>query len=291
MKPKQLIFLILVLILFSCTQQSKPPTYLGQNIPFEHPEIFAKGMVSVDSTSESMISVTNDGFAIFFMRYFKDEKGNTNGVQSLYTRFDGKKWTDLKQKDREMFYRTPRFVNDSLAIMESNACIWKSKKVNDSTWTKPVFVDSLDLSRQNGVSDWSITADLTLFYVQNGDIVTSRIENDQLDESKKIAGFEGFKTRHVGVAPAGDYLICDGFLEGVNNGWVDNFISFRKTDASWTFPVHMDSTINTKGEGNYFPRISPDGAVFFFSRQNSANLSDILWLSTKGLDSYKNLAE
>ncbi|MCY1722322.1 hypothetical protein OU798_18355 [Prolixibacteraceae bacterium Z1-6] len=172
--------------------------------------------------------------------------------------------------------------------MESKGCIWKSNKINDTLWAKPVFVDSLDLSSRNGVSDWSITADLTLFYVQNGDIRTARIQNDGIVRGEKITGLKDFKTRHVGVSPGGDYLICDGFIEGINNAWVDNFISFRKAENSWTYPVHLDSTINTKTAGNYFPRISPNGEVFFFSRQDSTNRSDIYWISTKVLEKYKN---
>ncbi|MCY1722323.1 hypothetical protein OU798_18360 [Prolixibacteraceae bacterium Z1-6] len=112
MKTTSFELLLLVLVLFSCKQQTEPTKYLEQKIPPVQPELFAKGIVSVDSTSESMISVTNDGLAVYFTRYFKDENGNTNGVQSLYSRFDGVKWTGLQLKDKTMFYRTPRFIND-----------------------------------------------------------------------------------------------------------------------------------------------------------------------------------
>lgn len=288
MKAKLFLLIIALLTIFSCTQQIVQNKYLGQKIPVNSPEIFGEGVISVDSTSESMLSVTNDGLTIYFTRYFKDENGKTNGVKSLYTRFDGIQWTDLKLRNKKMFYKTPRFINDSLAIMESKGCIWKSSKINDTLWSKPEFVDSLNLSSRNGVTDWSITADLTLFYVQNGDIKTAHIKNNEIESDKKIKGFEEFKTRHVGVSPNGEYLICDGFMEGINNGWVDSFISFHKSDNKWTYPVHLDSTINTKNVGNYFPRISPSGEVFFFSRQDSTNRSEIYWMSTKGLDKYKN---
>lgn len=290
MTTKAIPFLIMITLLtiISCTQETQQIKYLGQKIPKNQPEIFGEGIISVDSTSESMISVTNDGLTIYFMRYYKDENGNTNGAKSLYTRYDGNKWTDLELRDRKMFYKTPRFVNDSLAIMEQDGCIWKSIKVNDKIWTEPMFIDSMDLSGQNGVTDWVITANLILFYVQNGDIKTAKINKNKIIKGKEIQGFGDFKTRHIGLSPNGDYLICDGFIEGVNNGWIDSYISFHKSDENWTYPVHLDSNINTKNFANYFPRISPDGEVFFFSRQDSTNRSEIYWMGTKIFDKYKN---
>ncbi len=279
---------LLLFSIFSCNRPSTQPKYLGNEIPFNKPEIFGKGFISVDSTGEGIISVTADGEAMYFVRYYKDENGETNGVRSLYTRFNGTTWTELKDKDREMFYKTPQFVNDSLAIMSSNEAIWKSTRQNDSIWSKPVFIDSLDLGQKTGVTDWGITKTLELFYVQNGDLKTAQIDEGKVLESNSNEGFKDFKTRHIGVAPNGNYLICDGFIEGINNGWVDNYISFRITDYEWTYPVHLDSLINTKNQGNYLPRISPDGEVFFFSRQDSLNNGDIYWISTREFEKYKN---
>lgn len=148
-------------------------------------------------------------------------------------------------------------------------------------------MDSLDLSRRNGVSDWSITGSLILFFVQNGDIKTAQIKDNKIESTKEIIGFKGFKTRHVGIAPEGDYLLCDGFIEGINNGWTDTYISFKTSSDQWTFPIHLDSTINVKDKGNYLPRVSPDGEVFFFSRQDSINHGDIYWMQTKGLKKYR----
>ncbi len=288
MKTNRFLILIFLLTLYSCNQQSDLIKYLGQKIPTVNPEIFGEGIISVDSTGEGTLSFTADGLEVYFVRYFKDKNGETNGVRSLFSRYNGKIWTDLKDKDREIFYKTPQFVNDTLAIMASKGVIWKSIKKNDSTWSNPVFIDSLDLSWSNGVTDWSITNDLEIFYVKNGEIETTKIIDNKIFPGNKINGFKDFRTRHVGVSPKGDYLLCDGFLEGVNNGWADNYISFKKSESEWTFPIHLDSTINTKNQTNYLPRISPDGEAFFFSRQDSTNYGDIYWISTKGLEKYKN---
>lgn len=288
MKIKLLLLLIAPLILFSCSKQNKQNEYLGQKIPLGKPKIFAPGIVSVDSTSESIISATNDGLALYFPRYFKDRNGKINRVLSLYTRFDGTKWTELKSIDREIFYKTPRFVNDTLAIMNYGICLWKSIKVNDSVWTKPVFFDSLNLSKSNGVTDWTITSDLTIFYVKNGNIKTAKLYNNDNANDISIEGFSGFTTQHVTVSPKGDYLVCAGYIEGVNNGEVDIFISFNISENKWTYPVHLDKTINAKNQTNFFPRISPDGEVLFFSRLNETNYGDIYWMSTKELVKYKS---
>lgn len=170
--------------------------------------------------------------------------------------------------------------------MASKGCIWKSNKVNDSVWSKPIFIDSLDLSHQNGVSDWSITNDKVIYFVQNGNIKTAKVYADSVAVYSKIVGFDDFRTRHIGISPDGSYLICDGYIEGLNTGWVNLFISFRDPNGEWTFPNHMSSEINTDNDGNYFPRISPNGEVFFFTRQDSIRQGDIYWMSTKGLTKY-----
>lgn len=279
-------FLSLVLCLNSMVLTpvlAQSPKYLGQSIPENQPEIFGEGFISTDSAGEGTISVTADGLGLYFTRYFKDKKGENVGAKSLYSRFDGTKWIALRNKDRANFYRTPQFVNDSLAIMASKGCIWKSIRQNDSLWSHPIFIDSLDLSWNNGVTDWSVTKTLKLFYVQNGEVKTAQIKWNKVLDEGPITGLKEFKTRHIGVSPGGDYFVCDGFVEGVNNAWVDNYISFKKRNQEWTFPAHLDSTINTRQQANYLPRISPDGEVFFWCRQDSINHGDVYWLSTKEL--------
>lgn len=288
MTYKSISIALLTLTIISCSQPDIQNKYLGLAIPDKNPDIFAPGFISVDSTGEALISVTYDGQAIFFPRYFYDEDGDINGVRSLVTTYNGQNWTELKPKDRDNFYRTPQFVSNKLAIMASKGCIWKSNKVNDSVWSKPIFIDSLDLSHQNGVSDWSITNDRLIYYVQNGNIITAKVYDDSVTVLSKIKGFDNFRTRHIGISPDGSYLVCDGYIEDVNTGWVNLFISFKEPNNEWTFPKHMGSEINSLNDGNYFPRISPDGEVFFFTREDSTRQGDIYWMSTKELGKFKN---
>ena len=277
-----LAFFVATIFFSSCENQVKSPKYLGQTISEMQPELFGPNFISLDSTGEWMMSASYDGLELYFPRNTYLPNGRKR-VRGYFTKYDGEKW--IIPQPQKKFRRAPFFVSDTLGIMRYKNCIWKTTKENGSDWSEPEFIDSLDLG--NGVTDWHITKNLQLFYVQDGNLKTAQITNSGITDFEKLNGFGDFKTRHVGVSPKGDYLLCDGFIEGINTGWVNLYISHKIADNEWTFPKHLDQAINTKDDGNYLPKISPDGEVLFFTRSDSTDRSDIYWISTKGLEKYK----
>lgn len=282
MKLLMLAFIVATIWFSSCKNQVKSPKYLGQAIPEMQPELFGPKFISVDSTGEWMMSASYDGLELYFPRNFYLPNGKRR-VKAYYTRFDGEKW--IIPQPQKKFRRAPFFVSDTVGILFYKDCIWKTTKKSGSDWSEPEFIDSLDLG--NGVTDWHITKNLQLFYVQDGNLKTAKITNSGIDHFEELKGFGDFKTRHVGVSLNGDYLLCDGFMDGINTGWVNLFISFKVSGNEWTFPKHLDNTVNTQNDGNYLPKLSPDGEVLFFTRSDSTDRSDIYWMSTKGLKKYE----
>ena len=61
-------------------------------------------------------------------------------------------------------------------------------------------------------------------------------------------------------------------------GGYDLYISFRKSDGSWTPPVNMGEGINTTG-AEFRPGVSPDQKYFFFTSDRSG-AGEIYWVST-----------
>lgn len=282
MKTRFLTLFILSIFIISCKNESNDLKYLGEKIPEKAPEKFGAGFISVDSTGEWMLRSTYDGLELYFPRNFYLPNGKRK-VRGYFTKFDGQKWIEPEQQRK--FRRAPFFISDSVGIMRYNNCIWKTTKKDNMDWSDAVFIDSLDLGK--GVTDWHITNEMELFYVQNGDIKRVSITDSGSIDKGKINGFEEFKTRHIGIAPSGDYLLCDGFIEGLNTGWVNLYISFKKAENEWTFPKQLDNSVNTEGEGNYIPKITPDGEVLFYTRQDSTDRGEIYWISTKALEKYK----
>lgn len=277
-----LTLIILSILILSCGNELNELKYLGQNIPENQPEIFGKDFISVDSTGEWKMSSSFDGFELYFPRNIYLSNGKRR-VKKYYTKFDGEKW--ITPQEQNKFFRAPYFLSDTLGIMIYKNCVWKTLKNTNSEWSDAIFIDSLYFGRD--VTDWHISNDLNIFYVQDGELKKIKIMESGVSKSEKLNGFGDFKTRHVGISPEGDYLLCDGYIEEINTGWVNLYISFRKEENEWTFPKRLDNSVNTKGDGNYLPKITPDGRILFFTRSDSTDRSDIYWISTKGLEKYK----
>lgn len=283
MKPTFLTLFFVSIFVLSCEKESNETKYLGQKIPERQPELFGPGFISVDSTSEWMMSSSYDGLELYFPRNFYLPDGKRR-VRGFFTQFDGEKWLEPAQQRK--FKRAPFFVSDTMGIMFYNNCLWKTTKRNNLNWSDALFIDSLNLGRE--VTDWHITKTLELFYVQGGDIKRVKVTESGMSHEGKINGFNDFKTRHIGVSPSGDYLLCDGFVEEINTGWINLYISFRNADNEWTFPKRLNNSVNTQDDANYLPKISPDGEVLFFTRSDSTDRSDIYWVSTNIVEEYKH---
>ena len=84
------------------------------------------------------------------------------------------------------------------------------------------------------------------------------------------------------VSPDERYLIFSSHRNG-GQGDGDLYICFRKKDLTWTRPINMGETINTRHQER-FPYVSPDGKYLFFTRPNPPNRDDIWWVSAKIID-------
>lgn len=79
-----------------------------------------------------------------------------------------------------------------------------------------------------------------------------------------------FNDMHPALAPDGSYLVFAsdrpkkrGSLESEKD--LDLYISYRKSDDSWSKPQNLGKKINT-GENDFSPFIAPDGSLYFSSK-------------------------
>lgn len=90
------------------------------------------------------------------------------------------------------------------------------------------------------------------------------------------------------VSPDEGYIIVSCWERPDNTGGIESdlYISFCKSDGSWTQLKNMGETINTKHIENC-PTISPEGRYFFFQRFNRTDKSETYWVSTKIIEELK----
>ncbi len=82
------------------------------------------------------------------------------------------------------------------------------------------------------------------------------------------------------IAPDESYLL---FSSDRNTGRQSLFISFRRSDGSWTEAHGLGEAINSQ-KGERFPYVSPDGKYLFFTRWHGRDNEDIMWVSSKIID-------
>jgi hypothetical protein len=80
------------------------------------------------------------------------------------------------------------------------------------------------------------------------------------------------------IAPDESYLL---FSSG-RSGSLDIYISRRLADGTWTEPVGLGETINTKRQER-FPTVSPDGKYLFFTRWVSNDNEDVFWVDAASI--------
>ena len=86
------------------------------------------------------------------------------------------------------------------------------------------------------------------------------------------------------IAPDESYLLFCSHRPG-GFGESDLYISFRKTDGSWTSPQNMGPKINTPADEEK-PYVTPDGKYLFFSNDASGNL-EIYWVDAEIIEDLK----
>jgi len=88
------------------------------------------------------------------------------------------------------------------------------------------------------------------------------------------------------IAPDESYIIFTSYRTG-GFGDADLYISFHRSDGTWTQAKNMGPEINSSSQDD-FATLSPDGNYLFFSTdRNSKGYCDIYWISTNIIEKLK----
>jgi hypothetical protein len=258
MKTKLLLFFQLFLITFSGFSQSIPvdSLYLGQTPPGNIPKIFI-------AKAHARLAITNDGKTIYFCQS-RDDFNNT----SYYT-YRNDKWNGPLPLFGSSAAPSLSIHEDTLFTMENRGLyrsFYSTKK--DSGWSTPLPVSEKtryylqetnqgnfyfgDNNPAGGFGKW----DLCKMANNNGSIT---IQNMGLPLNTGNNDSEFF------IAKDESYMVI-GANEG-GPGGRDLYISYRKSDNSWTKPKSLGALIN---DGNFYkwgPFVTPDNKYLFYARE------------------------
>jgi PKD repeat protein len=253
--------------------------YIGQEKPGSSPEVFAPGMIS---TEDAEFAGT---FSPDFREYYFTRRPTTqSGTNTIFvTRKVEDQWTEpevapfsgtyfdfephIRPDGGRLYFGSMRPFEGTGPPIDMHQ--WYLEKTA-TEWTEPQPLGSPFVERF--VMYPSVTNSGDIYFTGDDGIYVSRCVGDQYQEPEKLGDeINRFpNTAHPYIAPDESYLIFDGQPRGEYLS--DVFISYKKSDGTWTEAISMGEQINA-AESQAIPSVSPDGECFFFSRN-----ADIYWM-------------
>lgn len=273
--------------------------YLGQTPPWDVPVIFAPGIISVDSTVEhGYPTFSPDGNMVFWQSNLRHKEKETEIFLKVMRRVDGR-WTE---PEISPYGGMPAFSPNGNKLYFISNDTEKEKGLyfiekQGENWSDPQSLNLIsrfpELKYMYGPS---VTSNGTLYFFGHAEGLGSR--NDfGIYRSELINGIyakpellpssinaaEGVINWMPFIGADESYLLFSSDRQAGGQGL---FISFRKSDGSWTEAHGLGEAINSQ-KGERFPYVSPDGKYLFFTRWHGRDNEDIMWVSAKIIDEIK----
>lgn len=280
----------------------EPAAYLGQTPPGTDPKLFAPGVVST-GMFERDIAISPDGGEIYFTvagyRYAYSAISVVRRVDGAWkapevASFSGSGGGDgepclAPDGSRMLFYSTRPHPGSALPAPND---LWSAARAPDG-WSAPVPLGP-PVNTDGSEYFPSLARDGTLYFTRQpkGErshfIYRSRLVDGRYGEPEKLPAplnaapqqFNAF------IAPDQSYLVVCIAGRPDSLGGTDYYVSFHNADGTWTEPANLGPRINTAGDGEYSPYVSPDGKYFFFMSSRSRTAQELF----PGRLSYRDLA-
>ena len=269
--------------------------YLGQSPPGNTPEVFAPGFISTEKRELNSV-FTPDGKEFYFSIQTPGK-----GYSIWYTREEDNGWIKpriapfsskysdvdmcISYDGKRMFYGSTRPLKKG-GRRPKDFQIWMVEQY-ENEWGEPKNLGAPVNSGDRALYP-TITEDGTLYFqgifpesFGGRDIYRSRLVNGKYSQPENLGA--AINTRYdegdVLIAPDESFLIVcvGGRSDGYGGG--DLYISFRKSDGSWSKTKNMGKTINSEAT-EYCPMLSPDGKYLFFTSKKTGN-GDVYWVDAK----------
>ncbi len=260
--------------------------YVGQPPPGGSARLFAPGLVTTGIYTRD-VAMTPDGSEL----YFGVLLGPVTAIVETHRGVDGV-WTEPEvasfSRDSRFFNLEPAIAPDGSRFMFlstrvegrepeadeirtwSNQDIWVMDREGDH-WGSPYDLGS-PVNSEEAEFFPSLTRDGTLYFTresadgERSDIYRARLEEGRYLEPERLGPEVNSTARQFNafIAPDESYLIfCTGGRDD-SLGGTDYYVAFRSPDDRWSEPVNLGDRVNTPGDGEFSPYVSPDGRYLFF---------------------------
>lgn len=252
------------------------------------PKLFGEGVISTPFR-EWTTTFTPDGQTVYFsmgnFRYAIVYSERINGLwqKPKLAPFSGR-WSDtdpfISSDGNRLYFCSNRPADqDPASAPAKRAHIWMVEKVNETSWSSPVLLDSP--INQTGASSWypSESEDGN-FYFHSSGWPRSAGNNSAIWMSRHAGGkfsapilcsvdTPGFNTQECRISRKGDFMVFISNRPGTI-GITDIFIAFLK-DNKWSIPQDLGPSINSPGIANMAPALSPDDHTLYFVNNRVPN--------------------
>jgi len=287
-------FILVILCLTDCTQQSDFPVlsgeYLGQEPPGLEGELFAPGIMSTGLAELNSVFFPGGKEVIYSIQVgqmkwalvmMKEENGRWSKPEIAAFSGEYGGVDPFVSFDGNTIYFCSNRPKSGRGEPEDHYDIWYVVRTNKG-WSEPVNMGP-PINSDTHEFYPSLTKDGTMYFQsrREGGIGASDIYRAELVEGKYVQaellpepinspGFEG----DAFIAPDESYIIVSTRREEDNIGQSDLYISFRAEDNSWSPLKNMGDKINSKG-GENCQILSPCGKYLFYTSRRYKDLSSI----------------
>ncbi len=277
------ILLAFVFAFISAAQQDDFPIlkgpYLGQKPPGKKAELFAPDVIRYEVHESPFISPDEKEIIIGSMsegtKYYK----MVGGVWQLRTALP----FETPDNCNGMFV-SPSGKRLYFLIWEGNDENFYVSEKKGQKWMTP---RSLGEEVNSFKTHWQFTVarNENLYFSSEGNLMVSVFNGDthltpvplKLDSDKNLVGGTPY------IAPDESYILYS--MGSKNNGdSTDLYISYRMSNGTWSFPKDLGANINSPGDYDLCPKVSPNGKfLFFISRRNGPDFR-VYWADAKIID-------
>jgi len=254
--------------------------YLGEEPPGMTAKIFAPGTISTGLHDDYGPAISKDGNEIYFRIYGKphpiicvikcvDRKWGKPEVASFSGKYADGGFVFSKDGNR-IYFESDRPLNNKGEPKDTD--IWFVDR-NENQWSEPKNL-GVPLNSSDDEYLGCVSADNTIYFtVRRRDAAgkltfinySSTLKDNKCSKPEKLThpfNSDFFQTAPV-FSPDETYAILaiNGRDDGI--GREDLYVTFRKTDETWTDPQNLGAHVNSKST-DWFPSFSPDGKYLFF---------------------------
>ncbi|WP_350292428.1 hypothetical protein [uncultured Croceitalea sp.] len=258
---------------FSCKNETRELNILSKSVPKDIPIDFKQDLIPEDKLihrgifspdlKEYYYTISDKDFENFDVYVIKSKGKNWSEPQKAFfnTEYD-EHGMNFSPDGKTLYFSSTRPINVEGYLPTWH--IWKSNRV-DGKWNKPVLVDIPNL-RDKLVSHPTITNSGTLYFHSSNldysemDIYCSKLVKGKFQNAERI---KFSPTLNVNictpfVSPKEDYIV----FASIGNQ-LELMISYSDGIGGWTNTKKLNSSINSKGQGN--PYITADDKFLFFT--------------------------